>query len=195
MKALLRLDSKFLCILLSCLLVASVAMAQESAGSSGSASAESLSPTSPASPVVTGQKAPVPGTFRPAPQADPTRIVALVPMVDVPGVTLEGGGSPKAALFLHDLEGPGKSASARTKTDESKAEVPRGIVAFRAMYSDDGQWALVDLQAREASVLDPVRKSQDTRVRIFTATELASPSSAREIALPPKLNLAEFLDQ
>ncbi len=179
--------------MLSCLLVASVVMAQESVGSSGLAGAESLSPASSAPPVVTGQKAPVVGTFRPAPQADPTRIVALVPMVDVPGVTLEGGGSPKAALFLHDLEGPGQAASARPKTDESKAEVPRSIVAFRAMVSDDGHWALVDLQAREASALDAVRRSQDTRVRIFTAAELASPHTAREISLPPGLNLAVFL--
>lgn len=179
--------------MLSFLLVASVVLAQESVGSSGPAGAESLSPTSPASPVVTGQKAPVAGIFRPAAQADPTRIVALVPMVDVPGVTLEGGGHPKAALFLPDVPSPEKRASLRSKTDPSKAEVPSGIVAFRAMVSDDGQWALVDLQAREASALEPVRQSQDTRVRIFSASELASPSSARELSLPPGLNLAVFL--
>lgn len=123
------------CFVLSCLLMATVAMAQDSASNAGSSGGEAQSSTtqpssySHPSAVITGQRAPVQGEFRPAPQADPTRIIALVPVVDVPG-----GNGAKAPMFLEDRESPAKPASERVKTDASKAEVPEGIVAFRAMY-------------------------------------------------------------
>ncbi|MDZ7637658.1 MAG: hypothetical protein U5J83_05325 [Bryobacterales bacterium] len=129
------------------------------------------------------------GEFRPSPQLDPTRIVALVPVVDVPGIK-----GAKAPLFLEDNQSPVKQAPERLKLDSSKAEVPAGIVRFRAMYSDDGEWALVDLQAREASALERVRDSLDVRVRIFSARELEDPKGWKSIAFPPGLSLAEFLE-
>lgn len=175
-----RLHSPRVTVPFVCLLAASVAMAQEAAPVSGPGAA---------SAVVTGQKAPVVGEFRPAPQPDPTRLVALVPVVDVPGRN-----GAKAPLFLEDREGSQSLSSGRLKTDASKAEVPAGIVAFRAMYSDDGQWALVDLQAREARALEPVRSSSDTRVRVFTPSELANAANAGRVALPEGLNLAKFLE-
>jgi hypothetical protein len=166
--------------MLACLLAASVATAQESAPVSGPGGASSG---------VTGQKAPLSGEFRPSPQLNPTRIVALVPVVDVPGTD-----HAKAPLFLEDRESPETLAPGRLKPDASKAEVPAGIVSFRAMYSTDGQWALVDLQAREAVALDRVRKSLDSRVRIFTPAELANFEQASRVTLPAGLDLAQFLE-
>lgn len=141
-------------------------------------------------PIPPGQKAPLNGQYRPTPQLDPTRIVALVPMVDVPGIP-----NARAPLFLEERESPLKQASERTKTDLSKAQVPSGIVAFRAMVSDDGQWALIDLQARDAASLEHVRASQDLRVRIFSADALEAADAAKSMSLPRGLSLSEFLDQ
>ncbi|MDZ7636795.1 MAG: hypothetical protein U5J83_00840 [Bryobacterales bacterium] len=138
MNAYLRLYSLGVSFVLFCLLAASVVTAQETA---------SVPRPGSATPgVVTGQKVPLAGEFRPSPQLDPTRIVALVPVVDVPGIE----GAKSAPLSLEDNQSPVKQAPERLKLDSSKAEVPSGIVSFRAMYSDDGEWALVDLEAREA---------------------------------------------
>lgn len=158
-------------VVLSFLLVAAVMSAQESA------------PNQP------GQKSPLIGQYRPSPQADPTRIVALVPVVDVPGTT-----NARAPLFLEDRESPLSQAAERVKLDSSKAEVPAGIISFRAMYSDDGKWALVDVQARDALALEHIRTSLDTRVRIFTPDELAGKANAENIVLSPGLSLAQFIE-
>ncbi len=181
MNAYLRLYSLGFSVILACLLPVSVAMTQESAPVSG--------PSGASSGVVTGQKAPVAGEFRPSPQPDPTRIVALVPVVDVPGRN-----GARAPLFLEARKSPEAASSGDLKTDTSKAEVPAGIVSFRAMYSTDGQWALVDLRAREAAALDAVRKTGDSRVRIFVPAELASAEKAGQVTLPGGLNLALFLE-
>ncbi|MDZ7637182.1 MAG: hypothetical protein U5J83_02860 [Bryobacterales bacterium] len=180
MNAYLRMYSLGVSFVLVCLLAASVATAQEAA---------SVPRPGSATPgVVTGQKAPLAGEFRPAPQPDPTRIIALVPVVDVPGIA-----GARAPLFLEDNQSPVKQAPERLKLDSSKAEVPSGIVAFRAVYSDDGEWALVDLEARDASALERVRQSKDARVRIFTASELESSESARAVAMPKGLSLSLLL--
>lgn len=181
MNAYLRLYSLGFSVILACLLPVSVAMTQESAPAPG--------PGGASSGVITGQKAPVAGEFRPSPQPDPTRIIALVPVVEVPGTN-----GARAPLFLEDREHSGVAALGSLKTDASKAEVPAGIVSFRAMYSTDGQWALVDLRAREAAALNAVRKSGDSRVRIFAPAELASAEKAGQVTLPGGLNLALFLE-
>ncbi|MCC7340220.1 MAG: hypothetical protein IT170_03960 [Bryobacterales bacterium] len=176
MNALLRLDFARAVFLLTGFLIAFLAMAQ--APGAG-----------PGEPSATSQAAPVAGEFRPSPQPNPTRLIVLVPVVDVPGTN-----GAKAPLFLEDRESPQTLAGGRLKTDASKAEVPGGIVSFRAMYSTDGQWALVDLHAREASALEPVRASRDVRLRIFTPGELANPTAASRVQLPEGLNLAKFLE-
>ncbi len=134
---------------------------------------------------------PVDGQYKPSPQLDPTRIIALVPVVPVPGTA-----NAKAPLFLEDRESPLKQPAERVKTDSSKAEVPAGIVSFRAMYSNDNAWALVDLQARDAASLEGVRAPLEVRVRFFTAEELLNPEAIDKAGtLPEGLSLAAFLNR
>lgn len=145
---------------------------------------------SPSPPPAQGPAAPVRGQYRPAPQENPTRVVALVPVVGL----AEAPGA-KAPLFLEDFHRPESAGVMRTRIDSSKAEVPAGITSFRAMYSDDNQWALVDLKALNAAALEPVRKSGDTRVRIFTAEDLGNLSAIRGVSLPQGLSLQQFLEE
>lgn len=150
-----------------------------------------------ATPPEAGEQAPVRGQFRPAPQVDPTRMVALVPVIEAHGARvplfLEDFHAPASVAGPESPDNPESTGVGRTKLDSSKAQVPAGIIGFRVMYSDDNQWALVDLKAREAAALDHVRNSGDARVRIFTTDELSSAEQARQVSLPPGLSLAQFL--
>lgn len=143
------------------------------------------------SPMSDSAKAQIAGEYLPAPQVDPTRVVALVPTSDVKGVP-----GARVPLFLERFQ-PGAASDEQdpdTKVDDSKAVVPSGIISFRVMMSEDRQWALVDLKARDAAGLAHVRQCEDSRVRIFTAEELSSPEQAMQVMLPQGLLLAPFLE-
>ncbi|HZU29038.1 MAG TPA: hypothetical protein VFA04_26175 [Bryobacteraceae bacterium] len=95
-----------------------------------------------------------PGGFAQQKRADPRnsyeRIIAVVPLI--------GSGSsedPKRPMFVplsSERSGPG---------DRS------GIIAFKQLASDDGNFALVELVAADRSAFSPILESSDPRVKAF----------------------------
>ncbi|MCW5966442.1 MAG: hypothetical protein KIT83_20565 [Bryobacterales bacterium] len=137
---------------------------------------------------VAGSRSPVAGTFRPSPQTPATRLVALVPVVPVPGVT-----DTVAPKFLEDEYRSASNREARTRTDSGKAVVPSGIVSYRVMMSADDKWALIDVQSKDPIGLATARTSKEFGVRIFQPEELDDPMRRKAIVLPEGLSLEAFL--
>lgn len=128
------------------------------------------------------------GTFRPSPQPPSTRLVALVPVVPVEGMT-----DAVAPKFLEDEYRSAFHREVNTRSDSSKAVVPSGIVSYRVMLSTDSQWALIDVQSKDPIGLAAVRKSKDFGVRVFLPEELDDPMRRKAIVLPEGLSLEAFL--
>jgi hypothetical protein len=79
------------------------------------------------------------------------RLLCIVPMV--------GGGTP---------EDPLRPMFAPLPETTGEGEAPRGgIIAFTAVASDDGQYALVEFVARDRSAFAPILEARRSGVRVF----------------------------
>lgn len=78
------------------------------------------------------------------------RILCVVPMV--------GRGTPEDPRRPDHVPWPPKAEA---------AAAGRGILAFAYQVSDDGQWALVELVARDRKALEPVLSDRRPSVKVF----------------------------
>lgn len=138
-----------------------------------------------------GQRSPVVGQFRPAPQPSPIRIVALVPVVDIPGSR-----GAKAPLFLESLHATGDQGPGPTmRQDSSKSWVKSGFTRFRIMYSSDFQWALIDVTAKNPEDLNSIKASSNPAVMVISTEDLTDLKRRSRLQLPDGLSLSEFMEQ
>lgn len=91
-----------------------------------------------------------------------------------PGPAARGGWQPLRTNPLRRADGRARYAQDPRRPDHvpwpPKAEAAaagRGILAFAYQVSDDGQWALVELVARDRKALEPVLSDRRPSVKVF----------------------------